>query len=75
MINRSRGRGKHKCFWDKNETQLLIEVLQDIACDPAWKTDGGFRNNYMNEVHRRILVKSQFFKESFASYRVKGQVA
>nr|GFB19171.1 hypothetical protein [Tanacetum cinerariifolium] len=42
-----RGRSKNKCYWEETETQLLIEVLQDMACDPLWKTDGGFRRNYM----------------------------
>nr|GEZ01042.1 hypothetical protein [Tanacetum cinerariifolium] len=42
-----RGRDKNKCYWEETETRLLIEVLQDMACDPLWKTDGGFRSNYM----------------------------
>nr|GEU55107.1 hypothetical protein [Tanacetum cinerariifolium] len=46
---RSRSRGRKKCFWEESETQLLIEVLQDMACDPSWKTDTGFRSNYMCE--------------------------
>ncbi|GJW39964.1 hypothetical protein Tco_0065809 [Tanacetum coccineum] len=45
-----RGRGKNKCYWEETETQLLIEVLQDMACDPLWKTDVGFRSNYMGEL-------------------------
>lgn len=56
-----RGRGKNKCFWSEEEVQALIEVLQDIACDPAWKTDSGFRSNYMAEVHKRILIKIPTF--------------
>ncbi|PWA40378.1 myb/SANT-like domain-containing protein [Artemisia annua] len=32
-----------------------------MACDPSWKTDNGFRSNYMAEVQRRILVKRPTF--------------
>ncbi|GJU31661.1 E3 ubiquitin protein ligase XBAT32 [Tanacetum coccineum] len=55
------GHGKNKCYWEETKTQLLIEVLQDMACYPLWKTDGGFRSNYMGELHRRILIRSPNF--------------
>ncbi|GKA18428.1 hypothetical protein Tco_0698343 [Tanacetum coccineum] len=38
-----RGRRKNKCFWEESETELLLDVLQDMANDPSWKTDNGFR--------------------------------
>ncbi|GJX57071.1 hypothetical protein Tco_0286968 [Tanacetum coccineum] len=44
--------GRQKCYWEESETQLLIEVLQEMACDPSWKTDNGFRSNYMSENHK-----------------------
>ncbi|GKA50215.1 Myb/SANT-like domain-containing protein [Tanacetum coccineum] len=56
-----RGRGKNKCFWEESETELLLDVLQDMANDPSWKTDNGFRSNYLGEVHRRILAKRPDF--------------
>ncbi|GJU91593.1 hypothetical protein Tco_1304016 [Tanacetum coccineum] len=34
-----------------------------MACDPSWKTDGGFRSNYLCEVHRRILIKMPTFSK------------
>ncbi|KAG6493130.1 hypothetical protein ZIOFF_048107 [Zingiber officinale] len=34
-----------------------LKVPQDMACDPSWKTDGGFKRNYMAEVHKRMLSK------------------
>ncbi|XP_042466377.1 uncharacterized protein LOC122048932 [Zingiber officinale] len=52
-----RVRGRNKCFWTENEVQVLIVTLQDMACDPSWKTDGGFKSNYMAEVHKRMLSK------------------
>ncbi|KAG6497030.1 hypothetical protein ZIOFF_044915 [Zingiber officinale] len=52
-----RGRGRNKCFWTENEVQVLIATLQDMACDPSWKIDGGFKSNYMAEVHKRMLSK------------------
>ncbi|KAG6522479.1 hypothetical protein ZIOFF_019619 [Zingiber officinale] len=51
------GRGRNKCFWTENEVQVLIATLQDMACDPSWKTNGGFKSNYMAEVHERMLSK------------------
>ena len=60
-MDRVRGRSRQKCYWEESETQLLIEVLQEMACDPSWKTDNGFRSNYMVEVQRRILVKRPTF--------------
>nr|GEU31477.1 myb/SANT-like domain-containing protein [Tanacetum cinerariifolium] len=62
-MERSRSRSRKKCFWHESETQLLIQVLQVMACDPSWKTDTGFRSNYMCEVHRRILVKRPKFSK------------
>ncbi|GJU74823.1 Myb/SANT-like domain-containing protein [Tanacetum coccineum] len=63
-----RGRGRQKCYWEESETQLLIEVLQEMACDPSWKTDNGFRSNYMSEVHRRILVKRPTFSKKVSPH-------
>nr|GEV36460.1 hypothetical protein [Tanacetum cinerariifolium] len=34
----------------KKVTQLLIEVLQEMACDPSWNINNGFRSNYMAKV-------------------------
>ncbi|KAG6511185.1 hypothetical protein ZIOFF_029240 [Zingiber officinale] len=56
-----RGRGRNKCFWTENEVQVLVATLQDMACDPSWKTDGGFKSNYMTEVHKRMLSKIPTF--------------
>ncbi|KAG6514912.1 hypothetical protein ZIOFF_025287 [Zingiber officinale] len=55
------GRGRNKCFWTENEVQVLIATLQYMACDPSWKTDGGFKSNYMTEVHKRMLSKIPTF--------------
>nr|GEV69835.1 hypothetical protein [Tanacetum cinerariifolium] len=63
-----RGRGKNKCFWEESETKLLIEVLQDMASDPSWKTDGGFRSNYLSEVLRRILAKRLDFSKKVSPH-------
>ncbi|CAI9105814.1 OLC1v1004828C1 [Oldenlandia corymbosa var. corymbosa] len=50
-----RGRGRNKCFWTEDEVHILIQVLQSMACDPSWKTNSGFKSNYMSEVLKRIL--------------------
>nr|GEW60451.1 hypothetical protein [Tanacetum cinerariifolium] len=58
---RSREHGKNKCFWEESETELLIEVLQDMASDPSRKTDGCFRSNYLNDVEKKIACKRQWY--------------
>nr|GFC96892.1 myb/SANT-like domain-containing protein [Tanacetum cinerariifolium] len=64
-MDRLRGRGKNKCYWEETE---LIEVLQDMACDPLWKTDGGFKSNYMGELHRRILIRMPNFSKQVSPH-------
>ncbi|GKA62527.1 hypothetical protein Tco_0762046 [Tanacetum coccineum] len=44
-----------------------------MACDPSWKTDNGFRSNYMSELHRRILVKRPTFSKK-VSPRIESKV-
>nr|GEW71026.1 hypothetical protein [Tanacetum cinerariifolium] len=56
-----RGHRRNKCFWTEEETIVLIQVLQDIARDPSWTTPGGFKSNYMCEVHRRMVSKMPTF--------------
>ncbi|GKB01445.1 Myb/SANT-like domain-containing protein [Tanacetum coccineum] len=67
-MDKLRGRGKNKCYWEETETQLLIEVLQDMSCDPLWKNDGGFRSNYMGELHRRIPIRSPNFSKQVSPH-------
>ncbi|GJZ45297.1 Myb/SANT-like domain-containing protein [Tanacetum coccineum] len=57
-----RGRGKNKQYWNEDEVEALVDVLQELAGDPLWKVDGGFKNNYMVEVHKRIAQKITNFK-------------
>lgn len=73
-MDKSRGRGKNKCYWKEDETQLLIQVLRDMARDPLWKTNGGgFRSNYMVEVHRRMVTKMPSFSKQ-ASPHIESKV-
>ncbi|KAH6786063.1 hypothetical protein C2S51_038518 [Perilla frutescens var. frutescens] len=55
------GRGKNKYFWTEKESWALIRYLQEIAVDPLWKTDGGFKNNYMNEIRKIMMQKLPTF--------------
>ncbi|GKA68350.1 hypothetical protein Tco_0768267 [Tanacetum coccineum] len=68
MTKEVRGRGKNKVYWEETEIHLLIEVLQDMACEPSWKTDGGFRSNYLCEVHKRILIKMPTFSSQVSPH-------
>lgn len=56
-----RGRGRNKCFWNDTEVKLLIEALQELATDPFWKTDTGFKANYMVELQKRITASLPSF--------------
>ena len=67
-MGKPRGRGKNKCYWYDSETKILIDVLQEIACDPAWKTSGGFRSNYLTEVYKRILSKMPNFSKQISPH-------
>ncbi|KAL3530037.1 hypothetical protein ACH5RR_009359 [Cinchona calisaya] len=57
IATQQRGRRKNKCFWVDNEVKALIEALQEMPCDPLWKTDGGFKNGYMVELHKMVAHK------------------
>ncbi|GKD46662.1 hypothetical protein Tco_1271307 [Tanacetum coccineum] len=46
---------------------------REIACDPSWKTDTGFRSNYMTEVQRMILVKRPTFSKKVSPH-IKSKV-
>ncbi|KAJ9556272.1 hypothetical protein OSB04_010886 [Centaurea solstitialis] len=62
---RKRGRGKNKTYWNDEEGEALVNVLQELACDPLWKVDGGFKNGYMVEVHKRVVQRlPNFDKET-----------
>lgn len=58
-----RGRGKNKCFWTPEEIMALVEALKELAYDHLWKTESGFKQNYMFEVHNIIVSKIPDFKK------------
>ncbi|WOH15040.1 hypothetical protein DCAR_0934573 [Daucus carota subsp. sativus] len=41
------GRGRNKRFWTAEEDTVLVSALLELASDPHWKCDNGFRNGYM----------------------------
>ncbi|KNA07598.1 hypothetical protein SOVF_170380, partial [Spinacia oleracea] len=41
------GRGKNKRFWTVGEDKVLVAALSELAVDPHWKCDNGFRSGYM----------------------------
>lgn len=41
------GRGKNKRFWTAEEDKVLVEALSELAVDPHWKCENGFRSGYM----------------------------
>ncbi|KAL3506912.1 hypothetical protein ACH5RR_032294 [Cinchona calisaya] len=55
--------GKTSWYIDEGSIDLLrkalalIEALQEMACDPLWKPDGGFKNGYMVELHKMVAHK------------------
>ncbi|KAG6487072.1 hypothetical protein ZIOFF_055654 [Zingiber officinale] len=62
--NVARGRGKNKVFWMEEESWALIRCLKDMTTDPFWKIDGGFKNNYMVEIRKKMIQKLPTFTKS-----------
>lgn len=52
----SRGRGINKRYWTYEEDTVLIKYLHDheLAWDPKWKSESGFKNGYMNKLEEVI---------------------
>ncbi|XP_010688544.3 uncharacterized protein LOC104902452 [Beta vulgaris subsp. vulgaris] len=48
------GRGKNKRFWTPEEDKALVAALSDLASDPHWKCNNGFRNGYMTRLEELI---------------------
>ena len=48
------GRGKNKRFWTAQEDKALVEALSELAVDPHWRCENGFRSGYM--VHLEELI-------------------
>ena len=41
---------KKKRFWTPQEDNVLIQALHKLSTDPKWKSEGGFKNGYMNRL-------------------------
>ncbi|KAL2905289.1 Transcription factor MYB13 [Bienertia sinuspersici] len=48
------GRGRNKRFWTKEEDKVLVEALSELAVDPHWRCEAGFRNGYMTQLEEDI---------------------
>ncbi|KAL2940105.1 hypothetical protein RDABS01_001487 [Bienertia sinuspersici] len=48
------GRGRNKRFWTKEEDKVLVEALSELAVDPHWRCETGFRNGYMTRLEEDI---------------------
>ncbi|WCJ20881.1 hypothetical protein M5689_003084 [Euphorbia peplus] len=46
-ISTGGGRGRNKRFWTLEEDNARVAALFDLATDPHWKCDNGFRSGYM----------------------------
>lgn len=70
-----RGKGKNIHYWNDEEGEALVDVLIELACNPFWKVDrgfksntvdGGFKSNYMFEVRNRLVQRlPNFDKDVF----------
>lgn len=50
----NRGRGRNKRFWTYDEDAILIKCLHELAFDPKWRSESGFKNGYMNKLEEMI---------------------
>uniref|UniRef100_A0A803MID6 Myb/SANT-like domain-containing protein n=1 Tax=Chenopodium quinoa TaxID=63459 RepID=A0A803MID6_CHEQI len=41
------GRGRNKRFWTAQKDEVLVEALSELAVDPHWRCENGFRSGYM----------------------------
>ncbi|XP_057549551.1 uncharacterized protein LOC130827726 [Amaranthus tricolor] len=48
------GRGKNKRFWTAQEDKALVEALSELAVDPHWRCENGFRSGYMVRLEELI---------------------
>ncbi|XP_057530513.1 uncharacterized protein LOC130808954 [Amaranthus tricolor] len=48
------GRGKNKRFWTAQEDKALVEALSELAVDPHWRCENGFRSSYMVRLEELI---------------------
>ncbi|KAL2938812.1 hypothetical protein RDABS01_022261 [Bienertia sinuspersici] len=48
------GRGRNKRLWTKEEDKVLVEALSELAVDPHWRCEAGFRNGYMTRLEEDI---------------------
>ncbi|KAL8141736.1 hypothetical protein V2J09_014768 [Rumex salicifolius] len=52
-----RGRGKNKRYWTPQEDDALLQSLLELASDPKWRNDSGFRSGYMNRLEELLVSK------------------
>ena len=52
-----RGRGKNKRFWTSEEDEILLQCLLELAQNPKWKGESGFKSGYMNKLEEMISSK------------------
>ncbi|KAG6526099.1 hypothetical protein ZIOFF_016076 [Zingiber officinale] len=59
----ARGRVKNKQYWTDEEVEVLVDALIELASDPLWKVDTGFKNGYMVQIHKMVLGKIPSFNK------------
>ncbi|KAG6491643.1 hypothetical protein ZIOFF_046578 [Zingiber officinale] len=60
----ARGRGKNKQYWTDEEVGALVDALIELASNPLWKVDTGFKNGYMVQIHKMVLGKIPSFNKA-----------
>ena len=72
------GRGRNKRFWTADEDKVLVSALLELATDPHWKCENGFRNGYMvrlEEIIGKALPRSGLKATPHIDSRLKTLVS
>ncbi|XP_039134226.1 uncharacterized protein LOC120271616 [Dioscorea cayenensis subsp. rotundata] len=55
--SQQRGHGQNKRYWTTEEDKALIDALVELAVNPIWRAENGFRGGYLLQLEKMIKDK------------------